>query len=395
MSWHTSAIFIQQTEPDEFGTLLARLGFPGNITGESISFEDATSIHAPGKSAAHVEGWTVICDPLFFLSLDSPRHTEDQLWSPTLDEMLRQISAEGSPVFGFITEGGSGTHGFTLYRNGNRERMWLVQGNEAAVDEGVPLPEEQECFGNGGPLDAEQGLLLLTERLCVPVEALDRTKFLVFSATGEIPVTPLTTMVPPRSDDVPMLTTMLRNADPMVCIKAAFSLAQIGATAASAIPVMIELLESDEEMVRGYIAMYLRQFGPLAMPAVPSLIKLLNDEGKQWWSDKKYPVRLRAALAIAKIDPDREELVPVLRQYIKQRRHEHLRKEALSVLPAMGQRAQVFLPELKAAEKDPDLMCRAYIQLTLSVLDTKYMISDAAVKQVVDRMKQAYATPEI
>ena len=138
MSWHTSMIFIQEPKPGDFGSLLERLGFSGCKPRGTISFEDATSSMAPGKSAAHADGWTIICDPMFFTtieeSLDQP---DDQVWSPSLDQRLREISASGL-VFGLITEGGTGTHGFTLYKDGNRTRMWLVQSGELMADEGTP-----------------------------------------------------------------------------------------------------------------------------------------------------------------------------------------------------------------------------------------------------------------
>ncbi len=181
MSWHTSVIFIAEPKPNDFGLLLERLGFSGCKPRGTISFEDATSPMAPGKSVAHANGWSIICDPMFFTSAESLELPDDQVWIPSLDQRLREISATGTTVFGFITEGGSGTHGFTLYENGNRRRMWLVQmGDEVVANEGAPLPEEKECFGKGGPFDPEHGLLRLMEEICVPFDTLDKIEFQVF-----------------------------------------------------------------------------------------------------------------------------------------------------------------------------------------------------------------------
>ena len=118
---------------------------------------------------------------MFFTTIeDSLDQPDDQVWSPSLDQRLREISASGPVVFGFITEGGTGTHGFTLYKDGNRTRMWLVQSGELMANEGTPIPEEKECFGKGGPFDEEQGLLMLMGKLCVPFDTLDGIDFQVF-----------------------------------------------------------------------------------------------------------------------------------------------------------------------------------------------------------------------
>ncbi len=180
MSWHTSIILIQQPDPGDFVPLLERLGFSGGEPSGKVSFEDATSSMAPGKSVAHADGWTIVFDPMFFTTVelldDQP---DDQLWCPLLDQRLREISASGT-VFGLITEGASGTHGFTLYRNGNLKRIWLVQGGNLLADEGAPLPEEKECFGKREPFDKEQGILRLMEKICVPFDTLDQIEFQVF-----------------------------------------------------------------------------------------------------------------------------------------------------------------------------------------------------------------------
>ena len=68
--------------------------------------------------------------------------------------------------------------------------MRLVQGGSLLADEGAPLPEEEECFGYGGPFDQEQGLLMLVERLCVSLDSLDEATFQVFG-TRAVPGRPV------------------------------------------------------------------------------------------------------------------------------------------------------------------------------------------------------------
>ena len=85
MSWHTSAIFVHQADPSDFRTILEQLGFPGDEPVGTISFEDATSATAPGRSLTRVNGWTVICDPSFFISGGEGGLPHNQVWSPAVD----------------------------------------------------------------------------------------------------------------------------------------------------------------------------------------------------------------------------------------------------------------------------------------------------------------------
>ncbi len=298
-----------------------------------------------------MNGWTVVCDPSFFMSGGESGLPHAEVWSPAIDRALRAISASGAPVFGFITEGGTGTHGFTLYRSGSRIRMRLVQGGSVLADEGAPLPEEKECFGHGGPFDQEQGLLRLVERLSVPLDALDAATFQVLGRRA-VPgraveqwiadlsspsanvrfqaVAALTKSAMEVTAALPALIESLRDTDVSVAIQAAEGLASIGAAASAAIPVMTELLGSDDENVRGYMAVALGRFGPLAASAVPGLLKLLHDKGKCLFQGKRrnYPVRFRAAFAIANIAPEQEEIISVLREAMRYSKLHYAQAEA-------------------------------------------------------------------
>ncbi|NQU22850.1 MAG: hypothetical protein HQ567_16350 [Candidatus Nealsonbacteria bacterium] len=178
MSWHTSVIFIEQRHPSDFASLLDSLGFPGGVSADIVGFEDATSSLANGKSVAHVNGWTVVCDPMFFVSLDSLESdelpTQTGLWAPTLDVVLRQMSSSGGHVFGFVTEGASGTHGFTWYEDGELRRAYLWQEGKVVINDGEPLSHEADMD------DEEQRILHLMEKLCVGFESLADAKFQVF-----------------------------------------------------------------------------------------------------------------------------------------------------------------------------------------------------------------------
>ncbi len=102
------------------------------------------------------------------------------LWSTSLDAILREKSAKGGRVFGFVTEGASGTHGFTWYENGDLRRAFLYQEGQILFDEGEPLTAESEIHES----DQEQRILLLMEKLCVSFASLDGVEFRVIEFEG-------------------------------------------------------------------------------------------------------------------------------------------------------------------------------------------------------------------
>ncbi len=156
------------------------------------------------------------------------------------------------------------------------------------------------------------------------------------------------------------LVAHMRDPNPVVWSKAADELCRMGTVA---IPVMIEFLASDDENIRGYMAWALGKLGPPANTAIPGLLKLLTDQGASHFQEKQraYPVRFRAAFAIAKIDPGRQEIIPLLREAMNYRKVDYIQAEAHETIRKLGSLAGVFLSELKAAENAPELIDRVRI----------------------------------
>lgn len=177
------------------------------------------------------------------------------------------------------------------------------------------------------------------------------------------------------------LVARMRDPNPAVWSKAADGLCRMGT---AAIPVMIELLTSADENIRGYMAWALGKFGSAADSAVPALLKLLTDQGATHFQGKRraYPVRFRAAFAIANIDPGRQEIIPLLREAMNYCKVDYIQSEAHETIRKLGPHASVFLPELKAVEHAPKPLDRVRIQMTLAALDPTYEITDETAKLV-------------
>jgi HEAT repeat protein len=187
-------------------------------------------------------------------------------------------------------------------------------------------------------------------------------------------------------EKLPDLLARLRDPNGAVWYAAAKELCQMGAPA---IPIMIEFLASDNEDIRGCMAWTLGELGSTATAAVPNLLKLLDDRGAGWFLERRraYPVRFRAAFAVAKVDPARQEIIPLLREAMNYRKFEYIQGEAHEIIRRLGPRASVFLPELKAAENAPNQRDRVRVQMTLAALDPNYEITDDMANFVAKKVR--------
>jgi hypothetical protein len=309
MSWNTSLIFIKQIDAEQLGPVLDGLGVDRDTPGEAVSFEDATSSHAGGKSVGHVDGWTVVCDPVGFASTWTRMPRQNELWSPQVEGVLRAASKISSPMFGFLIWGMEGRFGFSAYHNGRRVRLRLVDRGNVRKDQGRRLAEEAASEEDADVELSEEGLLLLMERVCLPFERLSNAEFQLYPDSQSQRGAATQRSPEPTVDDIPRLLKSLRDANFFTAASSAFQLSRLGAPAAEAIPIMIERLSSDDPNIRAYMAKAIAEFGPLAKEAVPHLLPLLNDKGKFRHADHDNPVWLGVAEAIAKLDPDRPELL--------------------------------------------------------------------------------------
>jgi hypothetical protein len=184
------------------------------------------------------------------------------------------------------------------------------------------------------------------------------------------------------------LIEKLQDPNVIVSARAAETLAAAGRRARSAIPVMIDLLQSSNPDIRGTTAAALGRMSPLPPEAVTALVGLLADPGKcSFEGQKVYPIRFRAAFALAQTAPDRTEIVPIIREALHYEKLAQARADAINVVCNLGTSARQFLPDLRAQIDDTDFHRKVLVQYALSRLDPDFRITNEKVREQVEMMR--------
>jgi hypothetical protein len=175
MSWNTTFISINREYSGAIDQLQADLEINLGAAAEIISFEEATSAQADGKSVGIGGGWTIICDSSMFFEPDEIEPpAPNTMWFPKFEKGLETCSVE-SRILGFIVSGVSGTYGMTLHENGALRRCRLIQEGNTLIDSGEPLPEEIEIVT--AQTDEEDRVFILLKKFGLAVEDLQKIKF--------------------------------------------------------------------------------------------------------------------------------------------------------------------------------------------------------------------------
>jgi len=161
MSWHTTGQLIKADLSADYPALLQKLGLNAVATGDTISFDDATSSSNEDIAIAAVDGWTALWSNIGLLMVDSDGVAE---------------LARTADVFQLVLEGASDTAGFSWW-TGRLVRDWMRQAGDVVKDEGKPLPQEKKAFAGN---DDEQAVLSLLTRLTLPYERLEAVEYEVF-----------------------------------------------------------------------------------------------------------------------------------------------------------------------------------------------------------------------
>jgi HEAT repeat protein len=202
---------------------------------------------------------------------------------------------------------------------------------------------------------------------------------------------------------VPLLIDLLHDPDHSVRFGAAQATGYIGPPAAAAVPHLLELLETEDPLFRSVIAWQLARIGPAALPAVPLLIKDLRSwEGYgeivagamrrfgrpaipllvPLLADPDMCFRRRVAWVLSglkeealpltpnlegdeqvarsaarAVDQLGSEAVRLLAGVLKDKDPE-ARRRAAGILGSLGLKAEVSVPDLKAALRDEDRQVR-------------------------------------
>jgi len=124
-------------------------------------------------------------------------------------------------------------------------------------------------------------------------------------------------------------------------------LGELGPEAKSAVPELLESVKKDKDFSRS-VAIALGQIGPEAKAGIPFLLELLTDEKND---ARQHDTRVQAALAIWRIEQNKEVSLPVLRQGLKSPQ-ENVRIEAALALWRMGEEKEKMMDLLMECLKD-------------------------------------------
>jgi HEAT repeat protein len=161
-------------------------------------------------------------------------------------------------------------------------------------------------------------------------------------------------------------------------------------TGARAVPGLIEDLQSEDRQAQQLAAANLKDIGPPAQPAVPLLVELAT-------SDRRSHLRSEAARALPFIDLSASRHVMMYYLPTLQEPDDEVRRDAVSVLGALGPVAKPAAPSLLMMLNDPDTIVRDRVVralgsiglpadrvvrgLTQALRDSEWTVRHAAVTQ--------------
>lgn len=210
-------------------------------------------------------------------------------------------------------------------------------------------------------------------------------------------------MAPESPAVVAALIEALEDSDATVQAHAVMSLGKLGAGARPAVPLIARLLSSDREyLTDGHpvlsmqladcVASVLGELGPVAKEAVPALVEAAGSTNRTNWqiipaigkigpeAKAAMPFLLRegspdAALAIAQIDPDHPEVLPILRrvwqspEILQSGQELYPDRSWCYVLGRFGPRARPAIPTLEKLLETPDWRRRMSTALAVLEID--------------------------
>ena len=223
------------------------------------------------------------------------------------------------------------------------------------------------------------------------------------SRVREAVVDALPLIAPKSPEVVAALIEALKDSDETVQAYAAMSLGKLSAAARPAVALMASMLSSDKEyLTRGHpvmsqrlsdcIASVLGDLGPVAKEAVPALVEAASKTRDINWqaipaigkigpeAKAAVPFLLQnsspeALIAIAQIDPDNAEIIPILRrvwhstELLQDGQNIYPDRSWCYVLGKFGPRARPALPTLEKLLEIPDPKRRMGNALTVLEID--------------------------
>jgi hypothetical protein len=179
MSWNANFILVRRDYTKDVYALAQELQLSLGVAVRPVSFDEATSSFAPGKSIGYIAPWTLICDPESFMDqAEISPPIDDMILTPPVDEGLCNVS-KSSLALALIMSGVADIYAMAVYRNGVRERYRVYQEGEITVDIGAPSPEEISAFS--ATFDEEERVFTLLDRFGLPFSALEAGSFILYA----------------------------------------------------------------------------------------------------------------------------------------------------------------------------------------------------------------------
>jgi HEAT repeat protein len=145
---------------------------------------------------------------------------------------------------------------------------------------------------------------------------------------------------------LPDLIPLLSDVDEEVRIRAAFSIARMGAAGKEGVPHLIKLLKDKRngEQLREAIALALGEIGPEAREGIPVLLEAMKEGDRA--------VAIYATDTLGRIGAEDKRVIPALIKGLKERRTPRVRERAAEALGRIGPPAREAIPTLIDALKD-------------------------------------------
>ncbi|QGJ72346.1 Hypothetical protein PBC10988_40640 [Planctomycetales bacterium 10988] len=175
METQTSGILIQGALRLEAEALLQRLGFFQVRPAEEVPFEEAISPLLAGVAVGTVHDWTTLFDPLAFMGTGTL--PDEGLWPPQVDQTLSELSQDNE-IYAFHSQPLTASEGYSWYRDGDCQRMVVVQSGVVSYEQGEPLAEEEDLRQEFPALQAFSWRLM--EKLCLPMAEMEAEEYQVY-----------------------------------------------------------------------------------------------------------------------------------------------------------------------------------------------------------------------
>jgi HEAT repeat protein len=211
-----------------------------------------------------------------------------------------------------------------------------------------------------------------------PTVASDVLSDKVASRSRPLTATTTTSWVGANTLDAPSVLAALKDRDPQIRIRAAYSVRNLGARATEAVPSLLEMLHEKDISSQRAAVTALGDIGPNAKESIPDLTEALKGD---------RALRQLAISAIAKIGPEAKSATPALIALFNDS-DENVRLEVAKALCTLGQ-SEAAEPALLGLLKSTDDFVRLRAVATLREIGKQDQSCRAALIQILESRQQS------